>query len=1176
MSAARLLLSLLFVALAAGTAVAQGSTVQSLVDQANPGDVVLVPPGSYDELVVVQTDDLTLLGEGDVTLRGLVLKEVSGAWVEGFDIDAVSTGKPGVLIDGGATQTAGCFLVWNDVHDTDPGQPGIDVVGAVTGLTVLANTVGHNGADGIHLGDPGAQVDAYFEQNLVADNAGSGLFIDVAHDVVLVGNTLNKNSKYGVERDREAGAGDPSAVVLRHNRIAGNSGAEVAGQSSDDIANYDQILGAPDQGNQSTWGDEGLGIDRDYPPAQGQPITVQRPIRWEDPSAAVHPFSLDRWEQDRGSLPAFGTFPSTRWDPWGGGFRTILGELSPPSGDDPVQIASDWLHQHGYIAGIAAEGGRAFHTLDFRGTRGLAEGAVVVRFEQRVQDVPVWNGIEVAVTADGRVFSVSGPLHDPERAEGAFVLSQAQAEDAVRAEVGLPATALAAGTPLWMPARGKLVPRYFVDLPADIDSIGQWVGGVTAWVDAESGAVSDVQDSNAYAEPAFIEARETNWEPGSVYLNELAGASSVSQINAPGCTGGDDRYALVGEWLTVYDGDAADGVHQSGDPVATPIGSVSWEPVTTSSCEWGVDPSGNPNQFPLFERVEVPESCVDGIDNSGNGRIDCEDGDCAGHWVCTQFWANQGLGEWICGDGLDDDGDGLVDCADPECENACPGTGDSRLHALNAAVRLTAFGRNYMEPYGGLDLDALSSDKRLTVITERPRDRDGTTHPRPTTGGGSFNRRGNPWLLSSAPLDQPGAGEPGPPMPYDGRWTVVLSRSGSETDHDRNGGRGAGVTWHEATHWWTRALNGNLGRTIDVFDGVPSGSGVAQAVDEGYSYYTSSSYLSREGPAAGNYAQTVRFVSSRLDPMQQMSGWEYPYLRYHLTWDKVSPCFGLDVDQCEEFAAYIGAQFIIDASNDTFLVDEDCGTGSEVSIITLAQTPQDVWWTGRTVRGVVEDALNAQAACAVAGSVQYEVQWQMASGSENNVGYTITCAGCDDLALHGLAVAEVLGLATGPVPHTADSVLNAEGNRSITAVTAWPRSSHNRDCRAFHVSPAPGFPPGPAWAGIDGENQEVSSCSVENWPYFIGDLLTQALWDGRRVTADLDAWEASVNQAIGIIRDCSPEEEAAPPAVDCPEVMGDAAAAATLTALFNLGGPEAQALGGRLEGRGLMGSEWGN
>lgn len=59
-----------------------------------------------------------------------------------------------------------------------------------------------------------------------------------------------------------------------------------------------------------------------------------------------------------------------------------------------------------------------------------------------------------------------------------------------------------------------------------------------------------------------------------------------------------------------------------------------------------------------------PEAnCHDGVDNDGDGLIDCADDDCATHSVCPEV---------DCEDGVDNDSDGLVDCEDDDCERATP------------------------------------------------------------------------------------------------------------------------------------------------------------------------------------------------------------------------------------------------------------------------------------------------------------------------------------------------------------------------------------------------------------------------------------------------------------------------------------------------------------------------
>ena len=58
---------------------------------------------------------------------------------------------------------------------------------------------------------------------------------------------------------------------------------------------------------------------------------------------------------------------------------------------------------------------------------------------------------------------------------------------------------------------------------------------------------------------------------------------------------------------------------------------------------------------PPFESI-----CNNGIDDDGDGVVDCADGDC--------FTSNECTIE-ICDNGIDDDGDGWIDCSDTECFN---------------------------------------------------------------------------------------------------------------------------------------------------------------------------------------------------------------------------------------------------------------------------------------------------------------------------------------------------------------------------------------------------------------------------------------------------------------------------------------------------------------------------
>lgn len=62
-----------------------------------------------------------------------------------------------------------------------------------------------------------------------------------------------------------------------------------------------------------------------------------------------------------------------------------------------------------------------------------------------------------------------------------------------------------------------------------------------------------------------------------------------------------------------------------------------------------------------FVASRVVEVCGNGIDDDGDGDIDCADIACQGSPGC-----DEGAGAW-CGDGVDNDFDGATDCADPDC-----------------------------------------------------------------------------------------------------------------------------------------------------------------------------------------------------------------------------------------------------------------------------------------------------------------------------------------------------------------------------------------------------------------------------------------------------------------------------------------------------------------------------
>ena len=82
--------------------------------------------------------------------------------------------------------------------------------------------------------------------------------------------------------------------------------------------------------------------------------------------------------------------------------------------------------------------------------------------------------------------------------------------------------------------------------------------------------------------------------------------------------------------------------------------------------------SANTTMTAVYAAASSTETnCTDGLDNDGDGKIDCADSDCAANPACVT-----GTKETSCKDGLDNDSDGKTDCSDSDCtaDAACQST----------------------------------------------------------------------------------------------------------------------------------------------------------------------------------------------------------------------------------------------------------------------------------------------------------------------------------------------------------------------------------------------------------------------------------------------------------------------------------------------------------------------
>ncbi len=96
----------------------------------------------------------------------------------------------------------------------------------------------------------------------------------------------------------------------------------------------------------------------------------------------------------------------------------------------------------------------------------------------------------------------------------------------------------------------------------------------------------------------------------------------------------------------------ADGIDNNGD------GTVDCE---DESCAGQRGPEVTICPIPVsINSQDIPETCYDGLDNNEDGHVDCDDFQCNEKTYCNQ--------KEICNNQEDDNNDGLIDCADLECE----------------------------------------------------------------------------------------------------------------------------------------------------------------------------------------------------------------------------------------------------------------------------------------------------------------------------------------------------------------------------------------------------------------------------------------------------------------------------------------------------------------------------
>ncbi|MDH6441294.1 nitrous oxidase accessory protein NosD [Streptomyces sp. SAI-144] len=166
-----------------------GQSIQRAVDAAEPGDTVLLAPGTYRESVMVSTPGVTLTGMGRSTVIEPDTEKATGKCAEAGN---------GICVIGTKDHDVEGVTI---ASLTVTGFTGSGVFAMATdGLTVRNVTAVKNGVWGIAQE---RSVHGVFRKNTARDNGDAGLFL---------ANTIKE----------EAGAADTGGTVVERNRLEGN------------------------------------------------------------------------------------------------------------------------------------------------------------------------------------------------------------------------------------------------------------------------------------------------------------------------------------------------------------------------------------------------------------------------------------------------------------------------------------------------------------------------------------------------------------------------------------------------------------------------------------------------------------------------------------------------------------------------------------------------------------------------------------------------------------------------------------------------------------------------------------------------------------------------------------------------------------------------------------------
>ncbi len=361
-----------------------------------------------------------------------------------------------------------------------------------------------------------------------------------------------------------------------------------------------------------------------------------------------------------------------------------------------------------------------------------------------------------------------------------------------------------------------------------------------------------------------------------------------------------------------------------------------------------------------------------------------------------------------------------------------------------------------------------------------------------------------------------------PAYPY--RKSILLSTNGDETRADSSGGRARGVTFHEFGHYFFRFVLDHLHGDGDPWPFDSGEPWMVSALDEGVNYYLPSAYVTNF--AGGKEA--IGYAASHCDP-----GVSDQWDRFFLTRSKIDDCIGHNTPICEANYEYNGPQFQVSRNtsykNNVLHFRESYvdGAGTPYTVDRYADvlpgSVQTDWFNGFELATALQGAMNS------AGECDYKVvwlpgagangvtDWPGASGFEVSGDHTGVGTPCETMVQFQIlidsadSVGPTIGLDaastyTGGVGTTVVSDNNVPNDSSHR----WGYSgseSRAYDNNDFLVANA-------TCGGVDYENDYSYSYRREDNVHFVGDWVSQSLWEARATGCSTTEVDESVYDAM--------------------------------------------------------------